>query len=82
MFFLDPMLSCKTFVTNSLKKEFYRMMYGCVCCKIEHLLNIDEIRNARNLFQYDLKLFYGKFNATNMVKQNCVFLYNRKLYIT
>ena len=44
--FFDPILSCKTFETNSLKLIFVLDVWfgcDCVCSNIEHLSNIDEI---------------------------------------
>ena len=44
--FFDPMVPGKTFATNSLKYKFMQDVWfgrDCVCSKIEHLSNIDEI---------------------------------------
>ena len=44
--FFDPMLPRKTSATNSLKnKSILDVRFGsdCVCSKIEHLSNINEI---------------------------------------
>ena len=49
--FFDPMLSRKAFATNSLKQTCVWDVWfdgQIICCKIEHLSNINEISKPPN----------------------------------
>ena len=65
--FFDPIISWKTFETNSLKLIFVLDVWfgcDCVCSNIEHLSNIDEIIPHIHRFgQFYLLLHYFEFNT-------------------